>query len=103
MIGDVMSEFAKNLRKYRKQKNYTQVELGKKLNYGYTAIANYESGRNEPSYDDLISLAYILGVTPNDLLGFSLSKDDTEFLISFKKLQLKYQKIILDMINALQS
>lgn len=73
------------------------------MNYGYTAIANYESGRNEPSYDDLISLAYILGVTPNDLLGFSLSKDDTEFLFSFKNLQLKHQKIILDMLNALQS
>lgn len=98
-----MSEFAKNLRKYRKQKNYTQVELAEKLNYGYTAIANYESGRNEPSFDDLISLSYALGVTPNDLIGFSPMEEDIEFLLSFKTLQPKHQKIILDMINALES
>lgn len=97
-----MSEFAKNLKKYRKQKNYTQVELAEKLDYGYTAIANYESGRNEPSFDDLISLSHILGVTPNDLLGFSPMEEDIIFLSSFKSLQPKHQKIILDMIESLQ-
>lgn len=39
-----MSDFAQNLRKYRKQRKYSQMELAKELNYGYTAIANYESG-----------------------------------------------------------
>ena len=98
-----MSEFAKKLRKYRKQKNYTQVELAEKLNYGYTAIANYESGRNEPSFDDLISIARILDVTPNDLIGFAAKEEDAAFLSSFKMLHPKQQKIILDMIDALQS
>ena len=98
-----MSEFAKNLRKYRKRKNYTQVKLAKKLNYGSTAIANYESGRNEPSFDDLISIARILDVTPNDLIGFTAREDDAAFLSSFKMLEPKHQKIILDMIDALQS
>ena len=51
-----MSDFAKNIRKFRKQKGYSQTELAKILNYGYTAIANYESGRNEPSLDVLIVL-----------------------------------------------
>ena len=101
--GDVMSDFAKNLKKYRKQKGYTQVELGKALNYGYTAIANYESGRNEPSFDDLISLCHVLDTTPNDLLGFSPMEMDREWLVSFEKLQQKHRKIILDMMNALQS
>ena len=98
-----MSEFAKNLRKYRKQKGYTQVELGKELNYGYTAIANYESGRNEPSFDDLISLCHILGTTPNDLIGFSPLEEDLQVLFSFKKLSLEHQILIINMINALQS
>ncbi|WP_458408458.1 helix-turn-helix domain-containing protein [Anaerotignum sp.] len=97
-----MSEFAENLKKYRKQKNYTQVELAEKLNYGYTAVGNYESGRNEPSFDDLISLSYALDVTPNDLLGFSAMEEDNKLLFSFKSLQPKHQKIILDMIDALQ-
>ena len=98
-----MSEFAKNLRKYRKKKGLTQMKLGEKLNYGYTAIANYESGRNEPSYDVLISLAKILDVTPNDLLGFPAVEKELEILFSFQELPPEKQKIILEMIDALQS
>ena len=56
-IGDTMSDFAKNLRKFRKQKGYSQEKLAKALHYGYTAITNYEGGRNEPSYDDLMALS----------------------------------------------
>ena len=57
-----MSDFAKNLKRFRKSKKMTQTELGKMLNYGSTAIANYESGRNEPSLDILIRLSEILNV-----------------------------------------
>ena len=53
-----MSDFAKNLRYYRKQKRLSQAELAKALNYGDTTISNYESGRNEPSFDDLITLSH---------------------------------------------
>lgn len=98
-----MSEFAKNIRKYRKQKNYTQVELAKKLNYGYTAIANYESGRNEPSFDSLIKLAEVLDVTSDELLGVKLKTEEKKLLLAFKKLDREKKKIILDMINVLQS
>lgn len=98
-----MSEFAKNIRKYRKQKNYTQVELAKKLNYGYTAIANYESGRNEPSFDSLIKLAEVLDVTADELLGVKLKTEEKKLLLAFKKLDREKKKIILDMINVLQS
>ena len=98
-----MSEFAKNIRKYRKQKNYTQVELAKKLNYGYTAIANYESGRNEPSFDSLIKLAEVLDVTADELLGVKLKTEEKKLLLAFKKLDREKKKIILDMTNVLQS
>ena len=98
-----MSEVAKNIRKYRKQKNYTQVELAKKLNYGYTAIANYESGRNEPSFDSLIKLAEVLDVTADELLGVKLKTEEKKLLLAFKKLDREKKKIILDMINVLQS
>ena len=97
-----MSAFSKNLRKHRKRCKLTQEKLAGKLNYGYTAIANYESGRNEPSFDDLISLCRILQVTPNDLLGFSLEAEEEMFLRSFRGLLPAYKKIVLDMINALQ-
>ena len=40
----------------------TQVKLGEMLNYGYTAIANYESGRNQPSIPDLKKIASIFNI-----------------------------------------
>lgn len=64
-----MSDFAKNLRTLRKAKKMSQVELGGLLNYGYTAISGYESGRNEPPLDDLIRLAEIFDVSTDELLG----------------------------------
>lgn len=63
-----MSDFAKNLKKYRKQKNFSQTELAEQIHFGYTAIANYESGRNEPSIDTLIRLADALQITVDDLV-----------------------------------
>lgn len=63
--------FAQNLRKYRQANGLTQTALGKMLHYGSTAIANYESGRNEPSLADLSNLADILGVSVDQLLGHS--------------------------------
>ena len=81
-----MSDFAKNLKKFRKQKNLSQTELSKMLNYGYTAIANYESGRNEPAFDNLIKLAEVLDVTIDELLGVSLSAEEKQLISAFKKL-----------------
>lgn len=64
-----MSDFAKNLRILRLQHRLTQEKLGSVLHYGSTAIANYESGRNEPSLDDLIRLADFFDISTDELLG----------------------------------
>lgn len=64
-----MSDFAKNLKYYRKRKNLSQKALAERLNYGYTTIANYEGGRNEPSIDMLIILAERLDITVDELIG----------------------------------
>ncbi len=64
-----MAEFKDRLKLLRKEKKLTQVKLGEMLNYGYTAIANYESGRNQPSITDLIKIATIFDVSLDYLLG----------------------------------
>ena len=97
-----MSDFAKNLRRYRKRKNYSQKKLAKELHYGYTAIANYESGRNEPSIDDLIRLAKVLNVTVDELIGMEFTSKEEELVASFLKLDEKNQNRIMDLIQALQ-
>lgn len=62
-------EFKDRLKMLRKENRYTQVKLGEMLNYGYTAIANYESGRNQPSIPDLKKIASIFNVSMDYLLG----------------------------------
>ena len=97
-----MSDFAQNLKKYRKQKKYSQMALAKELNYGYTAIANYESGRNEPAFDDLIKLARLLEVTIDELVGTDLTTKENQCLSYFKKLDEENQIRILDLMYVLQ-
>ena len=96
-----MSDFAKNLKFYRKQKKYSQKELAEKLNYGYTAIANYESGRNEPSLDDLIALAKALDVTVDELVGVKPETMELKVLSAFKKIDIHKKKIITELLDVL--
>jgi len=42
--------------------------LATRLNYRYIAIANYESGKNQPRLPDLIKLANILQILVDYLL-----------------------------------
>lgn len=69
-----MSIFSERLKMLRKEKGMRQGDLATKLNYGYTAIANYESGRNEPSLKDLIRLADEFNVTIDYLIGYKKFK-----------------------------
>lgn len=64
-------QFSQRLKELRKEQNLTQSELSGLLNYAYTAIANYENGRNEPRMGEFIKLANILGVSTDYLLGNS--------------------------------
>lgn len=61
-------KFNERLKALRKRAKLTQTELGNILGYGYTAISNYESGRNEPSISDLIKLATFFKVSVDYLL-----------------------------------
>lgn len=64
-----MSAFSERLRTLRTGRNISQERLAKQLNYGYTAIANYESGRNEPSIADLCRIADFFDVSVDYLTG----------------------------------
>ncbi len=65
------SIFAQRLKEMRIANNLTQEKLAARLDYGYTAIANYESGRNEPSISDFARLCEALNASADYLLGLS--------------------------------
>lgn len=59
------------LKTLRKEKKLTQQQVGEILGYKHTAIANYESGRNEPRVSDLKKLAIYFDVSVDYLIGIS--------------------------------
>lgn len=98
-----MSDFSFNLKKYRKRKNLSQCKLAKTLHYGCTAIANYESGRNEPSIDSLIKLAEALDVTIDELVGIKQNQMNCICFPAFKKLDNRKKQTVLCLVDALLS
>lgn len=88
--------FNVRLKQLRQKNKLTQGELADILGLKPTAISNYESKRNEPSFDKLISLSkyfdvscdYLLGVTDSYLPvgGEVLDKDIVEFFDLYQQL-----------------
>ena len=82
-----MSAFSNRLRMLRKSRKVSQTRLAKALGYGYTAIANYESGRNEPSLGDLRRIADFFDVSADYLLGRTDDQYSHKNLELYKRLK----------------
>lgn len=67
-----------NIKKYRKMLKLSQEDLAKKSNLSRNAIYNYENNKRQPSIDILNKIALALGITVNDLLEESESKNYVE-------------------------
>ncbi len=63
--------FNNRLKQLRQKHKLTQSELADILGLKPTAISNYESKRNEPSFDKLIALSKYFDVSCDYLLGIS--------------------------------
>ena len=61
-------EFNKKLQELRKQKGFTQEELGNLLYVSRTTVSKWESGRGYPNLDSLKEISKIFGVSIDQLL-----------------------------------
>lgn len=68
------SILGKNLGYLRKRKNCSQSEIAKLLQVTQRCISFYESGKREPSLQNLLSLSEFYGVTVDDLIKKDLSE-----------------------------
>lgn len=66
---------ASNIVKLRKEKNYTQEELAKKLNVSFQAVSKWENGISYPDITILSDLAYALDSDINSLMGYIYNKN----------------------------
>ena len=67
--GVLYMEFGNKIQKLRKQNNWTQDELAKKLYVSRTAISKWESGKGYPSIDLLKDIAKLFNKTIDELLS----------------------------------
>lgn len=69
-----MYDFGSRLKAIRKQRGLTQKELARRINKSVSAISSYESNVQMPPGDVLESLAYILNISLDYLIGFDQSE-----------------------------
>ncbi len=68
--------FAQRLRELRKNKNITQIEFARQFNIATGTIGMWETGKRQPDYDTLLSIAKYFDVSVDYLLG----KEDSQTL-----------------------
>ena len=57
-----------NLAKYRKLNGWTQQDLAQRSGFSRSSIINWETGKREPKFIDIKTLANVVGISPNELL-----------------------------------
>lgn len=102
--------FARNLKAFRLSAGLTQEELSRRTGIARTAIANYESGRSEPSFEALCWLTRELGVDLDQLLleqefgnpyiyTRQVTDDEAALLEAYREAEPVYQTVALDVLR----
>lgn len=93
--------FPERLKQLRQKKGLTQQEIADLVHVNRVTYTNWEKGKREPSFENLVKLASILGTSTDYLLGTSdnyIDLEDFETLI--KKLpEEEITKLIQDKVT----
>jgi transcriptional regulator, cro/CI family len=68
-----MEKFNEHLKKLRKEKNLTQTQISELIDVKQGTYSRWESGKLEPSLENIIKLTKILDTTADELLGIDKS------------------------------
>lgn len=61
--------FPQRLKELRLKKGLTQTELGEKVGVKQNTFTNWENGKREPNFENLVKLADLLDVSLDWLFG----------------------------------
>lgn len=85
--------FCKNLKYLRTIKKISQQELADKLKINRSTISRYENDDIEPTIENVIEIANVLGVPVADLVGIDIQQDGY-YTDEFEELFLKNKEIL---------
>ena len=104
----IRKAFGERLKQLRKDKGWTQKQLGNKIGVTYAQLNKYEGGTNAPPLDKLHSLASALGTTIDYLVTGNLSEDipfhNTRLIQRFRELEgfePEDQETVIKLIDAM--
>ena len=72
-----MISFSERLKELRKRNNLTQQVLADKVGTNRVNVTKWETGRTEPTLENIVKLAKILDTTTDELLGRKINFGDT--------------------------
>ncbi len=104
------------LKAARKRKHYTQDELADKIGVSKVTICWYENGERTPTYDNLIKLCDVLGISLNEIsgrdvdivsdsgasYGIKLAKQDIRIIKEIKDRPKLYKQLYRDPVRTVE-
>lgn len=69
MTANWKETLANNLARLRREKGFTQAELGEKLNYSDKSVSKWERGEGVPDLQVMIALSDLYGVSIDEMTG----------------------------------
>lgn len=106
--SSIRKEFGQRIKQLRKDKGWTQKELGNKIGVTYAQLNKYEGGTNAPPLDKLHALASALEINVDYLVTGNLSDNlplhNTRLIQRFQELESfspEDQETVIKLIDAM--
>lgn len=98
-----MVELGVRLKELRRERNWTQGQVAERIGVTPSVISAYEIGIRLPSYEALLKLVRLYGVSADYLLGISGKRSsDSQYLVSLDGLSPSKIALVTQLINALR-
>ncbi len=106
--SSIRKAFGERVKQLRKEKSWTQKELGNKIGVTYAQLNKYEGGTNAPPLDKLQALASALETSIDYLVTGNLTEDmpihNTRLIQRFQELESfnpDDQEMVIKLIDAM--
>ena len=98
-----MVELGLRLKELRRERNWTQGQVAERIGVTPSGISAYETGIRMPSYEALLKLIRLYGVSADYLLGVSGKRTaDSQYLVSLDGLPPSKISLVKEIIAALR-
>lgn len=98
-----MVELGTKLRELRRERGWTQAQVAERIGGTASVVSAYENGIRQPSYEALIRLSRLYGVSTDYLLGVSGRRTpDSRHLVSLDGLTPSKIALVTQLIDALK-